>query len=175
MRGDRRAKELSHGANQRYLVALASVTGSSPLQDEAAGVCRAVFYRGRRYRALNPLAETDYQLLRAVSRGEFTLAGMRNRDLRTLLYKPTKWPEQQRHNSAATTRQLALLRAHSLLKKIPHTHRYQLTAKGRKIITALLAACHADVEQLTKMAARESCRKNKNLHFSSADYTDLKG
>jgi DNA-binding HxlR family transcriptional regulator len=39
------------------------------------------------------------------------------------------------------------------MKKIPHTHRYQLTAKGRQIITALLAACHVDVEQLTKLAA----------------------
>jgi hypothetical protein len=39
------------------------------------------------------------------------------------------------------------------LKKLPRTHRYQITKKGRRIITALLAACYADVEQLTKMAA----------------------
>ncbi len=32
-------------------------------------------------------------------------------------------------------------------------HRYQLTAKGRRIITALLAASYADVDQLTKIAA----------------------
>ena len=148
-----RRAEVSHAANERYLLALASVAGSSPLQDQAAGVCRAVFYRGRRYRGLNPLAEADYQLLRAVSRGEFTLSGLRNRDLRTLLYKPTQCLEQRRRNAAVISRQLALLRAHGLLKKIPHTHRYQLTAKGRKIITALLVACHADIEQLTKMAA----------------------
>ena len=42
---------------------------------------------------------------------------------------------------------------HGLDWVLPHTHRYQLTAKGRRIITALLAACYADVEQLTKMAA----------------------
>lgn len=148
-----RRAEVSHGANQRYLIALASVTGSKPLQDQAAGVCRAVFYRARRYRGLNPLAETDYQLLRAVSRGEFTLSGMRNRDLRSLLFKPSKCPQQQRRNAAVISRRLALLRAHGLLKKLPHTHRYQLTTKGRTIITALLAACHADVEQLTEMAA----------------------
>jgi hypothetical protein len=40
-----------------------------------------------------------------------------------------------------------------LLKKIPSTHRYQLTTKGRHIVTALLAACDADVEQLTQIAA----------------------
>jgi hypothetical protein len=148
-----RRAEVSFAANERYLQALASVTGSSPLQAEAAGVCRAVFYRNRRYRGLNPLAQSDYQLLQALSRGEFSLSGMRNRHLRRLLYTPTKCPVQQRRNAAVITRQLALLRAHGLLKKIPHTQRYQLTPKGRRIITALLAACHADVEQLTKMAA----------------------
>ena len=53
----------------------------------------------------------------------------------------------------AITRHFALLRAHGLLRKLPRTHRYQLTAKGRRIIAALLAACYADVEQLTKIAA----------------------
>lgn len=152
--GNRHAEtQVSHQANYRYLEALASLTGTSPLREQATGVCQAVRYRRRRYRGLNPLAQADYQLLRAVSRGEFTLTGMRNADLRALLFKPTKSPQQRRRNSAVVTRQLTLLRAHGLLKKIPHTHRYQLTTKGRQIVTALLAACHADVEQLTQIAA----------------------
>lgn len=148
-----RRAQVSYQANDRYLEALASISGTSPLRDQSAAVCKAVLYRGRRYRALNPLAQADYQLLRAVGRGEFTLTGMRNADLRALLFKPTQCPHQRRRNSAAVTRQLALLRAHGLLKKIPHTHRYQLTKNGRQILTALLAACDADVEQLTKIAA----------------------
>jgi len=55
------------------------------------------------------LAQKDHALLRALSRGEFALSGIRNADLRD--------------------------------------------SKGRRIITALLAACYADVDQLTKMAA----------------------
>lgn len=148
-----RRAQVSHQALNRYLEALASVTGSIPLRDHAAAITKAVFYRGRRYRGLSPLAETDYRLLRAISRGEFTLNGMRNSDLRALLFKPTNCPHQSRRNSARVTRQLALLRAHALIKKISHSHRYQLTTQGRQIVTALLAACHADVEQLTKMAA----------------------
>jgi hypothetical protein len=73
-----------------------------------------------------------------------------------LLYPPTKLKPTKtelRRRSAAITRQFALLRAHGLIRKLPHTHRYQISAKGRRIITALLAACYADVEQLTKMAA----------------------
>jgi hypothetical protein len=87
---------------------------------------------------------------------EFALSGIRNADLRALLYPPIKTKTTKaeiRCRSAAVTRQLALLRAHGLLRKLPRTHRYQITTKGRRILTALLTACYADVEQLTKMAA----------------------
>jgi hypothetical protein len=43
-------------------------------------------HNGRRVRALNPHAPADAALLTAISRGEFTLNGFRNRDLRTLLF-----------------------------------------------------------------------------------------
>jgi hypothetical protein len=36
---------------------------------------------------------------------------------------------------------------------MPKAHRYHVSPKGRKIITALLAARRADVQQLTKLAA----------------------
>jgi hypothetical protein len=150
-----RRAQLSRAANQRYLEALASVTGSNSLLQEAAEVCRPSTHHGKRYRALNALAQNDHLLLLACSRGEFALRGLRNAELRALLYpnklKPTK--AELRRRSAAVTRRLTLLRAHGLIQKLPHTHRYQISAKGRRIITALLAACYADVEQLTKLAA----------------------
>jgi hypothetical protein len=151
-----RRGQLCRAANQRYLDALASVTGSNSLLQEAAEVCRPITHHGKRYRALNALAQKDHALLLACSRGEFALRGFRNADLRALLYPPTKLKPTKtelRRRSAAITRQFALLRAHGLIRKLPHTHRYQISAKGRRIITALLAACYADVEQLTKMAA----------------------
>jgi hypothetical protein len=148
-----RRAQVSQAANDRYLVALGSVTGSNSLHQEAASVCQPVLYHARRYRALNPLCEQDYALLQAVSQGQFTLSGLRNSDLRAELYKPAKDPLLRRRHAATITRKLTLLRAHGLLRKTPHSHRYQLTPKGRRIITALLAACHADVEQLTKLAA----------------------
>jgi hypothetical protein len=39
------------------------------------------------------------------------------------------------------------------VRKVSGTHRYVVTDGGRKIITALLAARQADVEQLTAFAA----------------------
>src|SRR6266550_1051771 len=138
-----RRGQLCQSANSRYLEALASVTGKSPLHQEALGVCRAIVVQGKRYRALNPWAAEDGRLLETISRGEFALS-----DLRSLLY-PAKTTSkvQQRRQAAAITRGLALLRAHGLLRKVSATHRYQLSARGRRVVTALLAARNADVDQ----------------------------
>jgi hypothetical protein len=110
--------------------------------------------RPRRVRALNPLAADDAALLEAVSRHEFLLNGLRNRDLRALLYGPMPAEAQeQRRQSAAVTRKLRLLRAHGILHKVPKTHRYVVSAAGRKALTAVLAARNADADQLTRCAA----------------------
>lgn len=148
-----RRGQVSQAANSRYLEALASVTGKTPLYQEAQTVCRPVFLKGKRYRPLNPWSAHDGALLEAISRGEFTLNGFRNRDLRKLLHPSTDQIRERRRQSAALTRKLAILRAHGLIRKVSGAHRYTLTKNGRRILTALLAARRADVEQLTRMAA----------------------
>ena len=98
---------------------------------------------GRRYRALNPWHQPDADLLEAISAGQWTINGFRNRDLRTALYGTTTDPAEAKRQSARVTRLLGLLRA----------HRYQVSAKGRQIITALQAARRASIEELAKIAA----------------------
>jgi len=148
-----RRAEVSAAANRRYLEALASVTDKTPAGQASAGVCRPVVQDGRRHRALNPWSEKDAALLAAVSRGEYVINGLRNRDLRRQLWPKTSSLRVERQRAGAVTRQLRLLRAHGLLRKVSGTHRYVLTRGGRTIITALLAARQADVEQLTALAA----------------------
>jgi hypothetical protein len=148
-----RRAQVSAAANRRYLEALASVTDKTPVGQASAGVCRAVVQDGRRPRALNPWSEKDAVLLAAVSRGEYTINGLRHRDLRRQLWAKVGTDKEARRRAAAVTRQLRLLRAHGLLRKVSGTHRYVVTEGGRKIITALLAARQADVEQLTALAA----------------------
>jgi hypothetical protein len=148
-----RRAQVSAAANGRYLEALASVTEKTPVGEAATGICRAVVKDGRRHRALNPWSEKDATLLQAVSRGEYALNGLRNRDVRRHLWAKAGSAQQERRRAAAVTRQLRLLRAHGLLRKVSGTHRYVVTRAGRKIITALLAARQADVQQLTALAA----------------------
>lgn len=149
-----RRAEVSRAANGRYLAALASVTGKTPLKAEAVAVCRPVTVEGQRSRALNPWSAADGALLETVSRGEYALAGFRNRDLRAWLYpRKATAGEERRRRAARVTRQLALLRAHGLIRKVSGTHRWQVTERGRRLVTALLAARQADVDQLTQLAA----------------------
>jgi DNA-binding MarR family transcriptional regulator len=148
-----RRAEVSTAVNQRYLLALASVDEHTPLAQRVTPLCRPCRRNGRRYRALNPWSPTDAALLEALNRGEFALNGLRNRDLRACLFASPADPAEQRRRTARISRSLALLRAHGLLRKVPHRHRYHLTPKGRTVITALLTARQADTAKLTAMAA----------------------
>src|SRR3954454_2688313 len=124
-----------------------------PAAEGAATAAAAPVARPRRVRALNPLAPGDAALLEAVSRHEFLINGLRNRDLRRLLYGDKEAPAaEQRRQSAAITRQLRRLRGHGLIHKVPKTHRYVVSEAGRRAITALLAARNASTEELTRCA-----------------------
>jgi hypothetical protein len=100
------------------------------------------------------LAAGDANLLEAVGRPQFLLNGLRNRHLRRLLFptEPRDAAERPRR-TAAISRQLRLLRAHGLIRKVPKTHRYMVSPNGRKVITALLAARDANADFLTTNAA----------------------
>jgi hypothetical protein len=150
-----RRAEVSQRANERYLDALATVDDSTPLHELLDHVARPVIYHGRRLRALRTGDPTDLALLNAITHGEFATAGFRNRDLRVLLYrsKCCASPTEVRRLSARVSRQLRLLRAHGVIKKVPRTHRYQLTPRGHLLTAALFAARNASLQKLVGSAA----------------------
>jgi hypothetical protein len=148
-----RRAEVSQAANDRYLESLACVEDKMPLGRLVQDLCHPVYWKGQRARALNPLSGEDARLLETVNRGEFSINGFRNHDLRTHLYGPTSDQGQRRKQSAAVTRRLRLLRAHGLIRKVSKTHRYVLSDKGRTAVAALLAARAADTSKLTEVAA----------------------
>jgi hypothetical protein len=148
-----RRAEISQRAAERYLDALAGVDEQTTLEELIARLGQRRHWKGRGVRALRPLGE-DRALLAAVSRGEFTLSGFRNRDLRTYFFAvPAQNPFQERRRSAWMSRKLRLLRAHGVIHKIAGTHRYQLTENGRKATTAILSALRSTVRDLIPEAA----------------------
>jgi hypothetical protein len=179
-----RRAEVAQAPNERYVMALTAVQDGTPLHELAEPLCVAVpapvrsrsrvpapavepapvpptqspppvaASKRRRVRALNPLAAGDATLLAAISRHEFLINGLRNRDLCALLYpEPAATDQERRRRSAAITRQLRLLRAHGLLRKVPRTHRYIVSNTARQTLTALLAARNASTDHLTRCAA----------------------
>jgi hypothetical protein len=74
--------------------------------------------------------------------------------LQQLLYSnPPQTREEHRRRSAAISRKLRLLRAHGLIRKRPHSHRYDLTRKGRLILITVLAAHAVTARQINTIAA----------------------
>lgn len=148
-----RRAELSEKSNQRYLEALAAVKTPAPLKSLTDQLSRGVSWKGKRVRGLNLLGEADGALLAAAGRAEFLITGLRNRDLQGLLYaKATTDPAERRRRCGQITRQLRMLRAHGLIHKIAHTHRYMVSEKGRQVIAAMHAAREANIDTLTKAA-----------------------
>jgi hypothetical protein len=146
---ERRA-EICQRANERYLASLSAAVETTSVAELTTPVCQRVLYQGRSVRGLRPFEPQDAALLAAVHRGEFAINGFRNRDLQTHLYsQEAKTDAEQRRRSSAVTRQLRMLRAHGLIRKVPRTHRYQISDKGRTVITAILAVRHANPKTLT--------------------------
>lgn len=148
-----RRTQISQGANTRYLAALAAVDAQTPLGKVADAVSSAVTQDGRRARGLNPLTGEDARVAAILLRGEFSISGFRNGDLRQLLYPGTPTAADRRRLSAKVTRQLRLFRAHGLIRKIPGTHRYHLTSAGHRILPAFIVARSASTEKLNELAA----------------------
>jgi hypothetical protein len=149
-----RRAEVSRKATERYLDALASVDQDTTLDEVLLRLGEPAYWHGRRVRALQPFATHDRQLIQAISRAEFTLNGVRNRDLQRLCFaQPATTQAEARRRSAWASRKLRLLRAHGLIHKVTGTHRYLLTKAGRIATTAILTALRSSVRQLTAAAA----------------------
>jgi hypothetical protein len=148
-----RRAQVCQAANERYLEAMAGALQTTPLKELTGPLCQRVKWKGRPVRGLNPLAESDATLLEHVARGEFILNGFRNRDLRELLFKtPASDPKEAKRRSGRVTRMIRMLRAHGLIHKVPKTHRYLVSPKGRTAITAVISARQADTAKLAKAA-----------------------
>jgi len=150
-----RRAQVSQRSNERYLDALAVVDDDTPCSRIFDTVAHRVVDGGKRFRALRIGDPADLALLDTITRGEYATAGFRNRDIRHQLHPNSSHDShnQQRRRAAKVTRQLRLLRAHGLIKKIPHTHRYQLTQRGRLLTAALHATREASVAHLLRDAA----------------------
>jgi hypothetical protein len=148
-----RRAQVSQASNERYMEALSPTNLNQTVSETIEPVCHPVTRKGKRHRAIRPLHEPDMSLLKAVSDGRWTINGFRNKDIRQIVLgtDPTDAGERKKH-SGRITRQLALLHAHGLIKKVPRTRRWLTTAKGREIASLLRATRSVPSETLLAAA-----------------------
>jgi hypothetical protein len=149
-----RVAEVGQKANDRYLACLSKIDCSESVGDLLGPLCCGVIREGKRYRGLRVLEKGDSLLLEAVGRGEWLIQGFTNGQLREVLYKTqaADKPEESRRRGRVS-RQLALLRAHGIVRRVSKTRRWMLTKKGQQVVALLAAAKHASAMDLLKKAA----------------------
>jgi hypothetical protein len=134
-----RCAEVGRAANARYLEALAVVNDLSVGRSELERRCEPVEYQGRKRRALQPLSRADEALFAAALRGEHAIRGFRNGDLAAHLYgSAAKDNAEKRRRCGRVSRLIGLLRAHGLVRQVPHSHRYHVTPIGQRFMSTAL-------------------------------------
>jgi hypothetical protein len=134
-----RYAQVSQRANQRYLEALAVVADLGVGQRELERRCAPVCYQGQRRRALQPLSRDDQALFAAALKGEHAVRGFRNGEVAEHLFGPRpKDPLERRRRCGQVSRRISLLRAHSLVAKVPRSRRYHVTLSGQRFMSTAL-------------------------------------
>ena len=131
-----RYAEVSRAANFKYLEALKGIIPKKSVEAEINAVCRKKIIKDKSFSGFNVWEEKTFELFTELSNGSYLIRGFTNQDIRRSLY-PKKQADLK-VNRNRTTRLFAKLRAHGLIKKVPHSFRYYLTEKGRRIFSALI-------------------------------------
>jgi hypothetical protein len=131
-----RYAEVAKASNSRYIAALNNIIPKGSIDKELSGLCERTSIAGKIVAGFNLWENETFRLLTEVANASFLIRGFTNRDLRRALWPPDKADDTFYRNK--TTRLIAKLRAHKMIKKIPRSSRYLLSDKGRRIISALI-------------------------------------
>jgi hypothetical protein len=145
--------QASDKANAAYLQDLATVSDDKKVSEIVSSVLGRTQLGNRNVRALRPWSDPDLPLLRAINRGDFITNGFRNKDLVPILFPAAlSDPAAGKKAAAKVTRLLRILRAHGVVERVEGTHRYVVTAFGRRLVTAVLSTLDAPISQLRRSA-----------------------
>jgi len=121
--------ELLAAANNRYLEFISSINDKSNGIKNVFKISNSISENGRSFKGFNLFNKDDLDILLATARGEFSINGFQNKNIRNNLNSKS---------SSQVSGIIARLRKHGLIKLIGRTYKYYLTTLGRKTITAAL-------------------------------------
>ena len=130
-----RYAEISRAANKRFLNSMHDIVPVKSIEKEINGICCRKTVKGRSVTGFNVWSAETFQLFETISDGQYLIRGFTNRDIRRRLYQGSADTPKI---CGKISRILAKLRAHGLIRKIPHSRRYLVSDKGRRIMGALI-------------------------------------
>ena len=148
-----RYREVSLAANRRYLDALAVVDDPTPAYRQVAELAEPAVVSGRSHAGFNPASPADVRLFQAVLDGDHVLRGFRNAEIRLALYGSTEDAGERRRQSHAVGRMLKRLHVRGLIVKVPHSHRWHVSAKGHQVLGAVVRLYHYGIPAAIATAA----------------------
>ena len=129
-----RYDEISKNIINRYIEALPNInTDEVPLK-EIKKISQRTEINDRVYSGINILNEENLKIFSEISKGEYLINGFTNKAIRKNIFENS----EDKKIINKTTRLLAKLKAHGLIKKVANKNKYYLTTSGRKIINSIL-------------------------------------
>lgn len=116
--------KIMKASNRRYIEFISAIEDKSVGIKRLNKVSQRVEENNRGYKGINFFDENDLEIVRILNRGEFNIAGFRNKDIRRHLTGK---------NSGQISRLLKRLKVHGLIKKANNSYKYYLTKLGKKV------------------------------------------
>lgn len=139
-----RYAEISKAANKRFLDSMHNILPVKSIEKELNEICGKKIVHGKHYTGYNVWSPETFQLFETISDGKYLIRGFTNQEIRRRIYNN---PDSVRERGKMT-RSFAKLRAHGLIRKIPHSRRYMVSDKGRRVMGAIIEAKRKTYPQL---------------------------
>ena len=131
-----RYAEISKAANKRFLDSLCNVVPQQSLEKEVNAVCEKKTHNGKTVTGFNVWSADTFNLFETISEGKYLIKGFTNREIcKAMGYADSAGKTTERNRMSRTLRKL---RFHGLIKKVPHSRRYLVSDKGRRVMGALI-------------------------------------
>ena len=130
-----RYAEVSKAANARFLNSMFNIIPAGSIEKEINGICGKKVMGNRAYTGYNVWSVETFRLFETISDGKYVIRGFTNREIRRSIC--TDNPDTARERGRMS-RELAKLRVHGLIRRIPHSRRYLVSDKGRRVMGALI-------------------------------------
>ena len=127
--------EISKSIIKRYIEAMPEINMDKVSVEDVTKISTSKEVNGRRYSAFNVLNQETLLLFKIISSGDFIINGFTNKNVRQRYFKECS---ENTRNISKTTRILAKLKAHNIIKKVAKKNKYYLTNDGRKLISNVL-------------------------------------